>query len=116
MNPQEFLKETIVQISKGIEEAQAELSESGGRVNPALATSQGAIQSKGGLVTQQGKLVYDINFDVAISVTDESDTKAGAGIFVVAIGAGAQTVDSYTASKVSRIQFKIPVTYPEMDT
>lgn len=115
MNLQEFLKEALVQISKGIEEAQKELAETGGRVNPALSTGQGILQQKGELVTRQGKLVYNVEFDVAVTVSDESGSKAGAGIFVAALGAGAQRTDSYTASKMSRIQFKIPITYPEMD-
>ena len=115
MNIQEFLKETLVQISKGIEEAQNELTDSGGRVNPALSTGQSTLQNKGGLVTKQGNLVYDVNFDIAISVSDETDTKAGAGIFVASIGVGVQTADSYSSSKVSRIQFKVPISYPEMN-
>jgi len=115
MNIQDFLKETLVQISKGVEEAQKELSDSGGRINPSLATQQGTLQNMGELVTKQGKLVYNVEFDIAVSVTDGTDTKAGAGIFVAALAAGAQTADSYKASRVSRIQFKIPITYPEMD-
>lgn len=105
MNLQDFLKETLVQISRGVEEAQKELADTGGRVNPALSTSQGLLQQKGELVTRQGKLVYNVEFDVAVTVSDESGTKAGAGISVAALGAGAQTSDNYTASKMSRIQF-----------
>ena len=117
MNLKDFLEATLTQITQGIEGAQHQLSDSSGTINPKL-TSPGTAEKQGNLIASGTKLVHFVEFDVAVTAGEEAGGKASAGIFVAGfgIGAGVQGHNSQSESTVSRVKFRIPITYPEMPT
>jgi len=90
MELQEFITKTLVQIMKGVADAQSEFS--GQKIG-----------------FQDGTYKY-VDFDVAVVATESSGS--GAGIGVVGVLKGQMSSESAEGS-VSRIQFKVPIRYPQ---
>lgn len=103
MDLKQFVKETLTQIIQGVSEAQGEASLSGGRVNPSFS---------GPGTDQHGCLIGFVEFDVAVSVSEGTGSKAGIGIFVGEVGLGAKGESTSASGSMSRIKFKVPVTLP----
>jgi hypothetical protein len=60
-----------------------------------------------------GKQNYTpIEFDVAVTVTEGSESKKGGGITVWGVGANAEGKSATTNSSVSRIKFSVDVSLP----
>ena len=106
---QEFVSDTITQIINGVKASQEKISDSGGVVNPTSSSLKSDYYEAGGTLTR----VENIEFDVAVTVSEESEGKAGAGIFVAGFGLGAQEINSELSSSLSRIKFKVPVVFPK---
>jgi hypothetical protein len=54
----------------------------------------------------------DVEFDVAVTTTDNAERKGGAGIFIAGFGIGGSGKTEASTSTVSRIKFKVPVGLP----
>lgn len=108
MELKEFIRGTLEAIIGAIEEAQA--GPHGLHVSPAI---QGAERTSDGLKTRSGLLAYPIRFDIAVTAGDQASGKAGAGIQVFAIRAGADAEVLTRNESVSRVKFEIPITLPE---
>lgn len=119
MNLQEFIRETLVQISQGITAANADLKDTGAKVNPRnvhpyLHTSD---KVYGHVDTSKPKeeffpLVELVEFDVALTVSEGKETKGGIGIAIGTIGLGSQGRSDSERSSESRVKFRIPVQLP----
>lgn len=111
MDLQDFVKETLVQIASGVQAAQAEVRASGGIVNPAIqATSQNITNVVPGV---DGQNVYFVDFDVAVTVKDQSGTDGRAKLKVASFlsaGLGAELTTSNAST--NRLTFKIPLAFP----
>src|ERR1700730_8705593 len=81
MDLQSFVTETLKQIAAGVRQAQKDQGEG------ATGSSQ------------------NVDFDVAVTTSEGSDKKGGAGVFVAGVGIGAQGSSSAASSTVSRIKF-----------
>ena len=120
MDLKRFIKETLVQIAQGIEDADEALKGSSAIINPRNVTgaSSGTDDSKvyGYVVDEkQGtyrQAVQSINFDVAVSVAQGTETKGGVGLMVGAIALGSHGKSDASNSSQSRIQFKVPMVLP----
>jgi hypothetical protein len=116
MDVKDFISESLKQIIAGIKTAQEDVSKDGGIVSPDISIRQGTAEANDWLITYQGnpqgRLVNNIDFDIAVTVTEQTDLQGGLGISVAGfkIGAGAKNIDGNTT--LSRIKFKIPVVYP----
>lgn len=115
---QDFIRETLVQITNGISEANKALAGTGARVNPKniAPTSVAGAQFFGRLETgdyQHPPLVHAIRFDVAVHASESSQKAGGLGIVVAAVAIGGKTKSDVAATSESRIQFEIPMLYPE---
>ena len=113
MELQEFIRETLSQIAAGIEAAQTEVRDCGGFVNPAHRVSpKGSNESHFG-VLDTGQNIFLVDFDVAVTVIEESGAEAGAKLKVasmLSLGAGAETSNSSSAT--NKISFKVPLALP----
>ncbi len=118
MDLREFVKESIVQIAKGIEEANEELAESSAMVNPfhivansdsaqAYARTRPPSQNN-----PEARIVEKVQFDVAVVAESGEEGSAGAKLSIASIGIGAQGKVESSNKSESRIQFTIPVVYP----
>ena len=118
MDLKDFVKETIVQISNGINAANAELKDAEALVNPRNV----------GVYTKEDYRIYGyldenedrnfqrivelVEFDVAVHAREGKETQGGIGITVGAIAVGSRGKSDAAESSDSRIKFKIPVVFP----
>lgn len=112
-----FIKETLVQIAQGIEDASQALGSTTAIVNPRnVVGAHGTNDSKVyGYVDESRDLrqaVQSIHFDVAISIGQGTETKGGIGLVVGAVTLGSQGKSDSSNTSQSRIQFTIPMALP----
>ena len=109
MELREFVSSALIQILGGVQDAQKAAAEHGGQVNPAFS---GTLGSRG-LVKGRGNfLMQEVEFDVAVTVSEQSGEKVGGGLRVV-FGFGAKLEGQESSSQVSRIKFTVPLGLPE---
>ncbi len=117
MELSEFVEKSLNQIIDGVINAQKYAQEKGASVNPFGLDWKQEVRGQNLIVNtridQEFELIPQmIDFDVAVTVTEGGETKAGIGVFAGAIGIGTQAKIDDTNTKVSRIKFTIPVTFP----
>ena len=102
MELKDFIKNTLVEIATGVKEAQEATKELGATVNPEV------IDSKSGNKSVSKENVGSVEFNVAVTATDEAN--AGASIKVAIFNAGGGLKEINTS--VSTISFKVPIVLP----
>ena len=111
MELKQFVTETLVQISEGIEAAQKQLKASGSET---IINTNMTATDAGHLVTGgRRQPVEYVEFDVAILASGGTETRAGIGLTVaslLSLDAGGRSNESF--GRESRIKFKIPMSYP----
>jgi hypothetical protein len=117
MNLQQFIKETLVQITQGIVDADQAVSETGAAVNPRDVVHNKTGEGPYGYYAEDRKghyrrTVQSIEFDVVVTVTEGTETKGGIGIHVGAIGLGSSGKSDKENSSESRIRFSVPLLIP----
>lgn len=117
MDLENFISISLVQIAKGIDRANAELKGTGAIVSPKKVTDVRKENTYGNLKLNDNSWVrvQQIDFDVALTATEGSETKGGLGISVGAISLGGAAKDDYSQSSVSRIKFSVPMLLPQKD-
>lgn len=109
MELKEFIKSTLVQVSKGVEEAKIELGykEVGITIiNPEPKGTINTASTDGSM-----KRIELIEFDIALIVEQKSEGKAGIGVLASIITAGASTSTGSSNSETHRIKFKVPIKF-----
>ncbi len=111
MELKQFVTETLVQISEGIQDAQKQLKERGSEaiINTNMTKTDAEHLVTGG----RRRPVEYVEFDVAILANEGTETKAGIGLTVASLfnlDAGGKS--NQTAGRESRIKFKVPMSYP----
>lgn len=109
MELKEFVSETIKQVIDGVVLAQGYASSKGARVNSGSIRHYNTGAPDALLDKETGRLPQVIDFDVAVTTSEGTQTKGSAGIFVGAIGIGAQGLSDHGTASVSRIRFRVPV-------
>ena len=106
----EFVNQTLSQIVHGIGKAQGSTVHRNG-INPTVAVynKTNALMC----MSDDGRWIKDVEFDVAVTTEDVHGSKKGLGIFVASIGAGIQGTSEQKSVIVSRIKFSVPVVYPK---
>ena len=110
MNLEEFISDTLTQIIRGVKKAdeQAKVANDGGRVNPAVMDPGNKTRTAVfGNLYQTTEMV---EFDIALSVTNEKTGSGKVGILHIASVGGEA---SSTNMSVSRVKFKVPVALPQ---
>lgn len=111
MELKQFITETLVQISAGIEAAQKQLKDNG---TETIINTNMTVTDAGHLVTGgRRRPVEFVEFDVAILANEGTETKAGIGLTVASLlklDAGGRSTES--TGRESRIKFKVPMSYP----
>lgn len=114
MNLDEFVAQTLLNISKGVQQAQEGVRDLGGYVNPATRTiAQAAATGSHFGYAEKGTNVFLVDFDVAVRVTDAKEG-GGKGEIAVAgfFSAGGGGKSASSNESTSRIQFKVPLALP----
>ncbi|BCV41211.1 hypothetical protein [Shewanella algae] len=104
MELKDFVASTLGEIQEGVQLA----------INRAMdRKTNGAINPCWGETSDIGPShVQNVNFDIAVTVADEEKAGINGGIKVVGISLGGEDSSKSTTSRVSRIQFSIPVIPP----
>lgn len=116
MELQEFIQKTLVQIAKGISEANLKLADIGATANPKnFSPSCDAGHSHGHCTPDSPgfKYVQLIEFDVAVYASEGTEKSGGIGIAVASIGLGGKAKSESSTSSESHIRFSIPMLSPE---
>ncbi|MES1939203.1 hypothetical protein T5B8_03100 [Salinisphaera sp. T5B8] len=114
MELSQFVTETLMQISTGIEDAQKQLQAAGStaRINTFMTKDESGNLVIGG----RRSSIEHVDFDVAILANSGTETKGGVGITVASllnVGAGGKSSESRGIE--SRVKFRVPVAFPKYD-
>ncbi|KAF1076304.1 hypothetical protein [Halodesulfovibrio sp. MK-HDV] len=116
MELQEFIKETLTQIAKGVSDAQSDINEAGGILNPANPKYGSNNKSSVVIVNGQQHPIRRVDFDIAITASSKTGTEAGGKLKVWSIGVDATTEKKDTNETVSRVKFAIDICPPVDNT
>lgn len=108
MTVQEFVRDSLVQIASGVDEAR----DKNIKIAPYV---QRANDKSCGFLTVEAVPVFLIEFDLAVSISTKHDGGGGASISVAHIftaGGGAEA--SKERSEVSRLRFSVPICFRNM--
>ena len=111
MELKDFVAESIKQIIDGVNEAKRYAAENGATLNPERQTHN-ANNANARTNTKTGAAIETIEFDVAVTVTEGTQTRGGIGIFTGVVGLGSQGQSDATNSSVTRLRFLVPVSLP----
>lgn len=114
-----FIKQTLIQISKGVDGAASELSKSESAIiSPYGAYNKATSFNDAHVSIKKERKVYnnrEIEFDIAVTVSDENvgdvGAKAKIGIKVISASIGSDEKRTLQNSSVSRIKFSLPIAF-----
>lgn len=109
MELKDFIDNALTQIMEGVGSAQKKIDEFGGVINPQM---HGGKQVQLGLLYTSEGSASIVKFDVALSVIEGTDTKAGISVLGGAVNLGASGQTTNENSVVSRLEFSVPIVLP----
>ena len=107
MELKDFVRESLEQIIEAVSEVQAKAPH-GARINPRSIMGNPPVLRE----SEHGSLIQQIDFDVAVTAQEGTQTKGGIAVFAGWIGAGSHGQSTSTSQQVSRIKFCVPVLLP----
>ena len=110
MNIQEFVKTSLVQVISGIAEAREAVAPNGALVGSDKA--YGWTKDAKIITDAHGRIISQVEFDIALTTADSKDTKGGIGVFLGSVGVGSQGASHGENTSHSRIKFSVPVVFP----
>lgn len=117
MNLDEFISETIKGIIKGISDTASFSEEYGSKINPKLSIfdkQRNMMMDSSGETRSQ--TITNIDFDIAVTASNQSDKSAKGGINVLSLSVGGAIADKAINETVSRIKFSINVCMPNVES
>lgn len=112
MNLEDFVANSLAQIAAGIKKAQQSAAETGAWISPIGRLSARPDVPRIAIDTDASAYLTNVQFDVAVTVADEKEAGAGAGLRVMGAQLGAKASTKYENATVSRVQFTVPVAWP----
>lgn len=108
MELSDYISQTLTQIIEGVRNAQEFAKEHGSIINGSNFY-QFSTESK----LADGKhIVQNVEFNVAISITETDDSKGGIGVFAGAFGIGVHGSTGSQIGSINQIKFSIPILLP----
>lgn len=112
MDIREFVSTVLQEIVSGVQDAQTEI-QGDGEINPHIWMAERDNASKQRILeSNNGKWIHMVEFDVAVTVADSTNTKGVVGLVVGSIGLGSQGQSTNQNSTVSRVKFEVPIAFP----
>ncbi|WP_394749575.1 hypothetical protein [Spongiimicrobium salis] len=112
MDLKDFIKQTLIEITNGVTEAQQEIKDSGAYINPEGFHTGEHVRSN---YSREYRHVQKVKMSVGVNVVENSEMKGGAGIIsVLSLGVSGKVSDVNTIT--NRIEFEIPISLPVMKT
>ncbi len=113
MELKEFIKNTLVQITEGVLDAQNELKDSGCLINPEGFTLQGG-QIKMGY-KNEFRSIQTVKMNIAVMVTENSGTQKGIGV-VNLLKANISSDEKISNERITTLEFEVPIALPIMNS
>lgn len=110
MDLKEFIKETMGSIAAATSELQRELADTGVLINPPVSHERDVYNPSRD--TNFQRLVEKIEFDAAVTASQETSGAARAGLRVMSLELGASGERAVGSESISRVKFSIPITLP----
>lgn len=110
MELKDFVKETLVQITIGVKEAQAELKDTNCIICPDSMVKDGNLRTG---FNGELRPITKVKMSIAVEVQETDSNKAGIGIAKI-IKAGVDSETTTTSTNVSTLEFDVPVALPTM--
>jgi hypothetical protein len=107
MQLDDFVATSLKELIAGIKRAQAEVAAHGGVINPQVDSAP-----SGRMHRPTWTVLQDLEFDIAVTVSENEKTGAGLKVAVPWINAGIDGGSGREQSAVSRIKFRVPVALP----
>ena len=122
MDLKDFVKESLVQISYGINDANSEISGTGAIINPLNVIVNSENSQAYGRTGQphstheNSRVVERVEFDVAVVAEQGEQTNGGIKLAIATIGLGVGGQSDKSNRSESRIKFTIPVVFPGVES
>lgn len=109
MELDEFIKETLCQIVKGVVLAQDATKNHGAIINPKDYGTDTAIYT-----SREGRefAVQKVDFELGLTEISNNEKKTGIGVMFNSVGIGFDRKNSGENSSISNIKFSIPIKLP----
>lgn len=111
MELKEFVKESLVQIIEGVKAAQDATTGTTARINP-TGMAFGDMKGQRPYDSSTNISLGNIEFDIAVTVSEGESAKGGIAVLAGLIGGKAQAGFENVSSYASRIKFQVPVLFP----
>lgn len=114
MELKDFVSQSIQQIFEGVKQAQSQTKDMNGMIAPhKLRMSDKEIPNHQAIIGYHNTTpIISVDFDIAVTTQDVTKDKAGAGIFIAAIGLGGQIGSETLNSQLNKLRFSVPVILP----
>lgn len=115
MDIQEFIKETIKQITIGTSQANKEIEQYGALLpDTSCSVNRENYQyyNEGGV----SRRIVEVNFDIAVTVAQNDDSSIGGGIKVCGLNFGTDKSNCNSNQTSSRVQFKLLLVLPQTNS
>lgn len=116
MQLDDFISQALIQIIKGVENAQNEVKDTGAIINPVgLFVTK---DNRGKTIESSFKYsIQNIEFDIIVTAQEQDKSKAGLGVFFGEVGIGVQGQVDDTNTQTNKIKFSVPLCLPStLDT
>lgn len=110
MELREFVEKSLVEIVRGVEAAQSVIGKGEGDASAIVPFAQRHV----GLQHPASPL-QRIDFDVAVTVSEQTGTEGGVQGGIAVLGFGARGSSSEQTSSISRLRFTVPVNFRPQD-
>ncbi|MCP1338971.1 hypothetical protein NJR55_05130 [Idiomarina sp. M1R2S28] len=119
MNLKDFVSESIFEIVDGIVEAQGRLSSDDAKIVPDVQNVFTESQTGGTNLAigwdKSGNLIHSIEFDVAVTAAEGTESRGGIGVVAGVFALGAQGKSQENSQSMSRLKFRVPISFPRQD-
>ena len=118
MELKDFVSATLIQIVEGVKNAQEFALENNASINPTRSGSTmtgSSISNDFRTVNTKIYQLQDVEFDVAVTAIEGTETKGGVGVAIGMFKLGADGQSNAEKQSVSRIKFKVPVQLPPQE-
>ena len=112
MDLKTFVSQALIQIVEGVNEARSAVKSTGATVNPTFFGDVKNMPKNGSYHIGSGKLAQSVEFDVALTVAEGTETKGGIGVFSGVINLGSSGQSNNENVSVSRVKFTVPLGLP----
>ena len=113
MELKEFIRETLLQITQGVHEAQQTVKEYGAIVNP--AQYQESTDTLNAKIDNQYRPVQNVNFEVALASSNSEGNKTGIGVLLGSFNIGTSNHEDSKLISVTNVRFSVPLVLPSDD-